>query len=293
MRILALVTMAACLSLAAASAGAADDQTVVAKNSKGLSVTVADLEAEAARYSPDTVKSSFSRPEGIRQIAHNLLLRRALTREAEAEQLDKKPDMATRLRLAREKVLSDARVQQFDGVAPDLPTLEKLARAEYNAYPEKYATAETVSLQHILIGRYRKDGRQLADDLLSQVKSNGADFGGLAIMYSDEAGTKANRGDMGSFEKGKLRPELERAAFGLAKVGDVSEVIATDLGWHILKLTAKRPAGRKPFEEVKDDLIRAAARNVVDKRRAAHLDPLERDVVIDDKAVEAIAARYR
>jgi peptidyl-prolyl cis-trans isomerase C len=292
MKKLALVTMAACLQLAAVSAGA-DDQTVVAKNSKGLSVTVADLEAEAVRYSPDTVKSSFSRPEGIRQIAHNLLLRRALTKEAEAEQLDKTPAMATRLRLAREKVLSDAQVQQFDGVAPDIKTLEKLALAEYNAYPEKYVTAETVSLLHILIGRYRKDGRQLADDLLSQIKSKGADFGGLAIMYSDEAGTKANRGDMGSFEKGKLRPELESAAFGLAKVGDVSEVIATELGWHILKLTARQPAGRKPFEEVKADLIRAAARNVVDKRRAAHLDPLERDVVIDEKVVEAMAARYR
>lgn len=293
MRMFAFATIAACLQLAAGPGHAADEQAVVAKNSKGISITVADLELEADRYPPETVKSTYGKPEGVRQIAHNLLLRRALAKEAEAEQLDKKPAMVARLQLARERVLSDARVQQFDGNPPDAKTLEKLALAEYNAFPEKHVTAEALALSHILIGRYRKDGREPADDLLSQIKSKGADFGTLAIMYSDDAGTKAKRGDMGFFEKGRLRPELERAAFGLAKVGDVSEVIATELGWHILKLTEKQPAGRKPFEEVKADLIRAVGRNVVDKRRAGHLDPLERDVVIDEKVVEAIVARHR
>lgn len=291
MRIVGMATMAVCFQLAA-STGFADDQ-VVAKTAKGVSVTATDLAVEAERYSPDTVKSTFARPENVRQIARNLLLRRTLAMEAEGEQLDKKPEMAARLRLAKEKVLSDARVQQFDGAQPDTQTLEKLALADYNANPQTFRISETVTLDHILVGKYRKDGQQLAADLLAQIKSKKAGFGTLAIMYSDDPASKLKHGDMGPIEKGKFRPEFERAIAGLKNIGDVSEVFETELGSHIIRLSERTAAGRKPFDEVKTELIQAAARNVADKRRALHLEPLERDIEVDEKAVDAIVARYR
>lgn len=266
--------------------------TVVARNAKGLAVTATDLELEAERYSPDAVRSALARPDGVRQIARNLLLRRALATDAERQQLDRQPTIASRLRIAREKVLSDARVQQFDGTAPDLATLEKLARAEYNAYPDRYRIAAGDRLEIILIGRYRKDSRQLAEELLAQARS-GEDFGSLAVMYSDDPATKGKRGDLGFFEKNNLHPELARAAAGLVKPGDVSEIVETPSGWNILRLAEKRPAGRKSFEEVKDELMQAAARGIVDKRRSAGAEAFEEGLEFDEKAVEAIVARHR
>jgi peptidyl-prolyl cis-trans isomerase C len=291
MRMVGLATIVACLQLAAGIAFA-DDQ-VVARIAKGVAITVTDLAVEAERYSPDTVKGTFARPENVRQIARNLLLRRALALEAEEEGLDKRFEMAVRLRLAKEKVLSDARVQQFDGAPPDTQTLEKLALAEYNASTQSFAITEAVTLDHILVGKYRKDAQQLAVDLLGQIKAKKANFGTLAIMYSDDAASKHKHGDMGPIDKGKFRPEFERAIAGLEKVGDVSEIFETELGWHIVRLSERRAAGRKPFDEVKAELMQTAARNVVDKRRALHLEPLESGIEVDERVVETIVARYR
>lgn len=270
----------------------AESPAVLASNGQGAFVTVADMEQEAVRYSPDTVKSNFSRPELVRQIGRNLLLRRVVAREAEQLGLDKQPAMAARLQLAREKVLSDARVQQFDGEPPDAATIEKLARAEYNGNPERFRVSAADHLEHLMVGSYRKDARQLAEELSAQIR-NGTHFGSLALMYSDDAGTKAKHGDMGFIDKGKLRPELDRAAAALAKPGDVSPPFETELGWHMLRLVARRDAGRKAFEEVKDELMQAAARGVVDKRRSVKLEPLEQTFQIDEKVVEEIVARYR
>ncbi len=274
------------------AAAQADSSAVLASNGQGAIVTVADLEQEAIRYSPDTVKNTLSRPELVRQIGRNLLLRRVVAREAEQLQMDRQPAMATRLQLARERVLSDVRVQQFDGEPPDAATLEKLARAEYNGNSDRFRISAADHLEHLMIGSYRKDPRQLAEELHGQIK-NGANFGSLALMYSDDAGTKAKRGDMDFIEKGKLRPELDRAAAALAKPGDVSEPFETDLGWHLLRLVARREAGRRSFEEVKEELMQAAARGVVDKRRSVKLGPLEETFQVDEKVVEAVVARHR
>lgn len=265
---------------------------MLASNGQGVVVTVVDLEQEATRYSPDTIKSTFSRPDLVRQISRNLLLRRMVAQEAERSGVDKQPAMAARLQMARERVLSDARVQQFDGEPPGEAILEKLARAEYNGNPDRFRVSAADHLEHLMIGSYRKDARQLAEELHGQLR-NGANFGSLALMYSDDASTKAKSGDMDFVEKGKLRPELDRAAASLAKAGDVSEPFETDLGWHLIRLVERREAGRRPFEEVKEELMQAAARGVVDKRRSTKLGPLEETFEINEKVVEEIVARYR
>lgn len=292
LRALALAALPLAAGAVHASNETAGTEAVVARNAKGIAVTAADLEIEAERYSPDTVKGAFARADGVRQIARNLLLRRTLADDAERQQFDRQPKMAARLRLAREKVLSDARVQQFDGVAPDAAMLEKLARAEYNAYPDRYRIAAGDRLEIILIGQYRKDGRQLAQELLAQARSGG-DFGSLALMYSDDPATKGKRGDLGFFENSKLHPDLQRAATGLAKAGDISEIIETPSGWNILRLAEKRPAGRKAFDEVKEELMQAAARGIVDKRRTVGTEAFEEGLEFDEKGVEAIVTRYR
>jgi peptidyl-prolyl cis-trans isomerase C len=286
------LALAASVFLPVTAAAGSDSTAVLANAGPDVVLTVADVEQEATRYSPETVKNTFSRPELVVQIGRNLLLRRIVAREAEKSALGRQPAMATRLQLARERVLSDAYIQQFDGDPPDAATLEKLARADYNGNPERYRVSAADHIEHLMIGVYRKDAGPLAAELYGQIK-NGASFGSLALMYSDDAGTKAKQGDMGFVEKGKLRPEFDRVIAALAKPGDVSEPFETDLGWHMLRLVERRQAGREPFEKVKEELMQAAARGVVDKRRSARLDPLEQTIQVDEKVVEEIVGRYR
>lgn len=137
------------------------------------------------------------------------------------------------------------------------PTEAEL-RASYDASRETYRTKDMARVQHILIkpaGTTPQDdtaAKAKADSLLSQIRG-GADFAALAKANSGDPGSAVNGGDLGFFERGQMVPEFEKAAFAL-QPGQVSEVVKSQFGYHIIKLTQTRPPGFRPFEEVRAEL---------------------------------------
>ena len=93
--------------------------------------------------------------------------------------------------------------------------------------------------------------KQQAQEILKQLQAGGK-FDELAKKNSIDAAA-AKGGDLGWFGKGAMLPEFEKAVFGL-KEGATSGIVQTKYGYHIIKLTGKRPAGIRPFEEVKEQL---------------------------------------
>ncbi len=91
--------------------------------------------------------------------------------------------------------------------------------------------------------------RKKSEKVLERIKS-GEDFAQMAMHYSEDSASKERGGDLGYFKKGELLPALEREARRL-KVGEVSGLVRTELGFHILKLL-DRQGGEPPFEEVKE-----------------------------------------
>ena len=87
--------------------------------------------------------------------------------------------------------------------------------------------------------------RKQIDDLLKQIKG-GADFATLARQYSEDPGSKANGGELPKFGRGDMVPEFEAAAFALSP-GQVSEVVTSPYGFHIIKLLDKSPAKKYGF----------------------------------------------
>lgn len=270
----------------------ADEAPVLARHESGATVTTADILADIDRIPPDIRKEVLSKPDNIRRMALNVMVRRVLAAREEAAGAEKDPLIATRLRLAREKVLSDAAIQKNDGEPPEDAVLEKAAQAEYRAYPEKYRVTEAVRIRQLLVAKFRPEGRKLAEELLKDIKENGR-FEIIATRYSDDANTKQQGGDMGFVERNKLVKPLNDSAFALAKPGDVSDIIETDQGWYIQTLVERRAAGLKPFDEVKAEIKRAAARRVLDGRREALTQPLEMGAKFEEPTVEAFAAKMR
>lgn len=97
----------------------------------------------------------------------------------------------------------------------------------------------------------KKDAKKKAEDVLKKVKS-GEEFAALAKEYSDDKGSGSEGGDLGFFGKGVMVPEFEEAAFSL-KVGEISEIVESQFGYHIIKVTDKVDE-QLPLEEVKETI---------------------------------------
>jgi parvulin-like peptidyl-prolyl isomerase len=93
--------------------------------------------------------------------------------------------------------------------------------------------------------------RMRCQKVLDRIK-NGENFAEMALLYSEDPSSKGG-GDLGFFKKGELLPPLEKAALGL-KVGEVSGVVRTDFGFHLIKLIDRKGGHPLPFEEVKEKI---------------------------------------
>jgi len=125
----------------------------------------------------------------------------------------------------------------------------------YNANIEQYSTPEQVRASHILLKTEGKDDAAVkakAEDVLKQARA-GADFAELAKKYSEDDASQKNGGDLDYFGRGRMVPEFDQAAFTL-DVGKISDLIKTQYGYHIIKVTDKRAAITRPLADVRQQI---------------------------------------
>ncbi|HZS29006.1 MAG TPA: peptidylprolyl isomerase [Candidatus Angelobacter sp.] len=134
----------------------------------------------------------------------------------------------------------------------------------YNEHQDSYRVPERAKVRHILIetpkpgpdGKVDQKGvdaaRAKAEDVLKQVKAGG-DFAALAKKYSQDPGSKDNGGELGWIVKGQTVAEFEKVAFSQSK-GQISDLVQSPFGFHIIQTEDKEDAHLKPLAEVKDDI---------------------------------------
>jgi len=146
--------------------------------------------------------------------------------------------------------------------AEDVNITEADANEYYEQYKSRYQTPEQVQASHILIkpdtsdpntdpNEAKSTAKAKAEELLEQIKA-GADFAELARANSDCPSAERG-GDLGFFGKGQMVPSFEKAAFDL-QVGQVSDIVETEFGYHIIKVTDHKDAGVTTFEQAKDSI---------------------------------------
>jgi len=134
----------------------------------------------------------------------------------------------------------------------------------YNQHRDQYRVAEQAKVSHILIktplpgpdGKVDEKGvaeaQRRAEDLLKQIKG-GTKFEDLARKYSEDPGSAKEGGSLGWIGKGRTVPEFEKAAFSLPK-GQVSDLVKSSYGFHIIRVDDRQDAHMKTLEEVKDQI---------------------------------------
>ncbi len=138
------------------------------------------------------------------------------------------------------------------------PATDKEIRKFYDDNAERFQQAERVRASHILIkvdktdtDEVKAEKRKKIEGILASVKK-GADFAEEA-RKSSECPSKENGGDLGFFERGSMVPEFETAAFAL-KTGQMSGVVETQFGYHIIKVTEHAKPAATPFNETKQQI---------------------------------------
>jgi peptidyl-prolyl cis-trans isomerase D len=129
----------------------------------------------------------------------------------------------------------------------------------YQNNREKYTQPKRIKVRHILVRAEAKEteasakARKKAESIRDEAVK-GKDFAQLAKQYSEDPGTKDHGGDLGYLTRGQLVPEFEQEAFSL-EVGEISKVIQTPYGLHILKVDEIQEAKAEPLEKVKDQIV--------------------------------------
>jgi peptidyl-prolyl cis-trans isomerase D len=126
---------------------------------------------------------------------------------------------------------------------------------EYNNNSEQYTTPEQVRASHILLKTEGKDDAAVkakAEELLKQARA-GADFADLAKKNSEDDASAKNGGDLDYFGKGRMVPEFDAAVFAM-QPGQISDLVKTQYGYHIIKLVDKKAATTRPLAEVRQQL---------------------------------------
>ena len=260
---------------------------------KKITITAADVQADSLRMPPEMRPLVLARPETVMQMASNLFARRALAERAESEGLAKDPAVAAALRIARDKVLSDAMLEKIDRIhAPSDAALEGMARDAYRAKPERFQQPEQLKVRHILIAGKTPEAKAQAEKALADIQA-GADFAKLAKELSADKGSADKGGELGAFAKGRMVPEFEAAAFALDKPGALSGVVETQFGYHVLQLQERIPAGVKQFAEVRDELVKEARTKFTQDARVAEAESFQREAKPNKEAIEAFSAKYK
>lgn len=139
-------------------------------------------------------------------------------------------------------------------VRPQVKVTETEVKDFYDKNPDRFQEPEAIRASHILVKvdpsateAQKQEARQKAEGVLKQVKAGG-DFAALAKQYSDD-GSGSQGGDLNFFGRGQMVPPFETAAFAL-KTGETSELVESQFGYHIIKLTDRRAARTVPLADV-------------------------------------------
>jgi len=168
-----------------------------------------------------------------------------------------------------------------DSLLPQVTVTPEDVKAQYASATKTYTQDEQRQAAHILIAvkpdatdAERAAAKKTAEDLAAQAKANPAKFGELARKNSQDPGSAAQGGDLGSNPRGTMVKGFDDAVFAM-KPGEIAGPVQSEFGWHVIKLVGVTPATTRPFDEVKAQIEIDLKRQKVAQKFASAADQLQ------------------
>jgi parvulin-like peptidyl-prolyl isomerase len=317
--------ISAAASAKPAKASGLFDETIIAKG-KGLEIKRGQLDAEFIRAKTAyTSHGQVAPPDLERQVLDNLIgFNLILTKATDKDKVAGKELFTKNLqkvkedaklsesefndRLNRQLLLQDLTKEQWEKQNTDQATVQVTLERELNVHitdpdvkkfydenPAKFEEQEKVRASHILLStrdratstelseEQKAAKRKTAEELVKRARA-GEDFAKLAKEYSEDPGSKDKGGEY-TFPRGQMVPEFEAAAFSL-KPNEVSDVVTTQFGYHIIKLSEKIPAKKQELSEVAPRVKEFLTQQAIQKAVPTYVTKLKEEAhveILDDK----------
>jgi peptidyl-prolyl cis-trans isomerase C len=218
-------------------------------------ITVSDFDKMLGLLDTDKQKLIEKNPQLKQSVLTQFIESMVVSKLAKEKGFDKIAEVRDQLDFFKDNFLASLYIRQE--VLGKISIPEEDLKKYYESHEDEFKTPEMVRVRHILVKvdqsaseKDKKAAKKKAEGILKKIRS-GEDFAKLAAEVSDDPGSKQKGGELGFFPRGRMVKSFEDAAFAL-KPGQVSGLVTTQYGYHIIKLEERKAAGTQPFDDVKE-----------------------------------------
>ena len=186
-------------------------------------------------------------------------------------------------------------VLSMETIGAQLTVSEAEIKAAYDSRKDRFQQPEERRASHILLASEKlgKDkAKAKAEQLLAEIRKTPAAFADLAKKNSDDPGSAAKGGDLGFFGRGMMVKSFEDSAFGL-KEGEISGVVESDFGFHIIKVTGIHAAKEKPLAEVRGEIEAELKKTAASRKFAEAAEAFSNMVYEQSDSLGPVAEKFK
>ncbi len=229
----------------------------VVATQNGQQVTLQDIDAFATKIPENDRVGFFDSPKRIESAIRSLLLQKQLAAEARAAKLDQDAAVQNQVRMAVDDTLASADLAHVRN-SLKLPDFTQLAQEYYTTHKDEFEIPGAIEVKHILVSnKDRSDDAAKAriGEVAAAVHAHPEQFDALVEQYSDDPSKEKNHGLIANAGGPRMARPFADAAKKLEKPGQISPVVKTSFGYHVLLLVSREPSTQKSFADAREELI--------------------------------------
>jgi peptidyl-prolyl cis-trans isomerase C len=258
------------LALLVVSCAKKDDGKVLA-TIDDQKITLQEFNKELDKI-PMNMKMLVASESGKKNYLDRLIVKKLILKEASKDKIESDKEFQERVNDIKEQLLIEALLKKK--ITAQTQMSEDDLKKYYDEHKEDFKKDREINTRHILL-KTEEEAKQVQAKL-----QKGEDFTELAKKYSIDPNVRQTGGEIGFQPKGSLIPEFENAAYKLNKVGQMTGIVKTQFGYHIIRLEGVKPPSYVPLEEVKDFIKQKNAQEKQKEVLEKYIEELKKNVKI-------------